>query len=159
MSKWRKNGECDHGCMIFAGLDGLERIVSLAKTSECYLSRMVTRHRVIHINKLRSQCSKHSQYDDVMKWKHFPRYWPFVWGIHRLPVNSPHKGRWRGALMFYLICAWTNVWVNNRDAGDFRRHCAHYYVTTMTANFFKMVHNWHLIAGPREREARVLLCV
>ena len=36
----------------------------------------------------------------VNKWKHFPRYWPFVRGIHRSPVNSPHKGQWRGALMF-----------------------------------------------------------
>ena len=39
-------------------------------------------------------------HDDVIKWKHFPRYWPFVRGIHRSPVNSPHKGQWRGALMF-----------------------------------------------------------
>ena len=38
---------------------------------------------------------------DVMKWKHFPRYWPFVRGIHRSPVDSPHKGQWRGALMFF----------------------------------------------------------
>ena len=53
-------------------------------------------------------------HDDVIKWKHFPRYWPFVRGIHRSPVNSPHKGRWSGALMFYLICAWINAWVNNR---------------------------------------------
>ena len=30
-------------------------------------------------------------HDDVIKWKHFPRYWPFVRGIHRSPVNSPHK--------------------------------------------------------------------
>ena len=29
---------------------------------------------------------------DVIKGKHFPRYWPFVRGIHRWPVNSPHKG-------------------------------------------------------------------
>ena len=36
-------------------------------------------------------------HDDVIKWKHFPRYWPCVRGIHRLPVNSPHKGQWRGA--------------------------------------------------------------
>ena len=50
-------------------------------------------------------------YDDVIKWKHFSRYWPFVWGIHRLLVNSPHKGQWRGALMFSLICTWTNSWV------------------------------------------------
>ena len=39
-------------------------------------------------------------HDDAIKWKHFPRYWPFVRGIHRSPRNSPHKGQWRGALMF-----------------------------------------------------------
>ena len=44
-------------------------------------------------------------HDDVIKWKHFPRYCPFVRGIHRWPVNSPHKAQWRGALMFSLICA------------------------------------------------------
>ena len=53
---------------------------------------------------------------DVIKWKHFPRYWPFVRGIHRWPVDSPHKGQWHGALRFSLICAWTNGWANNRDA-------------------------------------------
>ena len=42
-------------------------------------------------------------HDDVIKWKYFPRYWPFVREIHRSPVNSPHKGQWRGALIFYLI--------------------------------------------------------
>ena len=69
--------------------------------------------------------------DDVIKWKQFPRYWPFVWGIHRSPVNSPHKGQWRGALMFTLICAWINGWVNNREAGDLRRHRAHFDVSIM----------------------------
>ena len=44
-------------------------------------------------------------YDDVIKWKHFLRYWPFVQGIHRSPVNSPHKGKWRGALMFIFWSA------------------------------------------------------
>ena len=39
-------------------------------------------------------------HDDVIKWKHFPRYGPFVRGIYRSPVNSPHKGQWRGAFMF-----------------------------------------------------------
>ena len=56
-------------------------------------------------------------YDVVIKWKHFPRYWPFVRGIHRSPVISPHKGQWRGALMFSLICAWINARVNNHGAG------------------------------------------
>ena len=70
-------------------------------------------------------------HDDVIKWKHFPRYWPFVRRIHRSPVNSPHKGQWRGALMFSLICARINGWVNNREAGDLRRHQAHCDVIVM----------------------------
>ena len=79
-------------------------------------------------------CKAHiaAKYDDVIKWKHFPRYWPFVWKIHLWLVNSPHKGHWRGALVFSLICAWTNSWVNNRDAGDMRRHVAHHDVIVMT---------------------------
>ena len=68
---------------------------------------------------------------DVMKWKHFPRYWPFVRGIHRSPVNSSHKGQWRGALIFSLICVWINGRVNNREAGNLRRHRSHYDVIVM----------------------------
>ena len=69
---------------------------------------------------------------DVIKWKHFLRSWPFVREIHRLPVNSPHKGQWREDLMFSFICAWINGWVNNPKAGDLRRHHAHYDVTVMS---------------------------
>ena len=46
-------------------------------------------------------------------------------------VNSPHKGQWRGTLMFSLICIWTNGWVNNLDVGDLGRHSAHYGATLM----------------------------
>ena len=74
----------------------------------------------------------HLNHDDVIKWKHFPRYWPSVRGSHRSPVNSPHKGQWCGALMFSLICAWINGWVNNREAGDLRRHRAYYDVIVMS---------------------------
>ena len=70
-------------------------------------------------------------HNDVIKWKYFPRYYPFVRGIHRWPVNSPHKGQWGGALVCSSICDWTNDWANNRDVGDLRRHCAHYDVTVM----------------------------
>ena len=73
-------------------------------------------------------CNTH---DDVIKWKRFPRYWPFVHGIHQSPVNSPHKGLWCGALMYPLICAWINIWLHNREAGDLRHHRAHYDVTVM----------------------------
>ena len=78
--------------------------------------------------------------DDVIKWNHFPRYWPFVRGIHRSPVNSPHKGQWRGVLMFSLICAWTNDWVNNHEAGDLRRHRTHYDVTVMSIDYCDQPH-------------------
>ena len=37
-------------------------------------------------------CHITGDHGDVIKWKHFPRYWPFVRGNHRPPVNSPHKG-------------------------------------------------------------------
>ena len=79
----------------------------------------------------------HHIHDDVIKWKHFPGYWPFVMRIHRWPVDCPHKGRWRGALMFSLICAWTNGWENNRHAGDLSR--LHYDVTGMFTRNTKLV--------------------
>ena len=86
-----------------------------------------------------------SNHDDVIKWKHLPRYWPFVRGIHRSPVNSPHKGQWRWALMFSLICVWINAWVNNREAGDLRRYRAYYDVTVMTSQMRRFTSEWHFI--------------
>ena len=69
-------------------------------------------------------------------WRHqmktFLPHWPFAQGIHRSPVNSPHKGQWRGALMFSLICIWINGWVNNREAGDLRHYGTHYDVALMS---------------------------
>ena len=103
-------------------------------------------------------------HDEVIKWKHFPRYLPFVRGIHRSSVNSPHKDQWRGALIFPLICAWIPGWVNNREAGDLRRHRAHYDVIVMlkrgtesTRCWFSSEILWHiyrvlrLIIQPSER--------
>ena len=52
-------------------------------------------------------------------------------GNSPVPMNSPHKGQWRGVLMFSLICVWTNDWVNNREVGDVRRHRVHYDVIVM----------------------------
>ena len=83
-------------------------------------------------------------HDDVVKWKHFPRHRPFVWGIHRSSVNSPRKVQWRGALTISLIFAWISGWVNNRGAGDLRRHRAHFDVTVMSnpiANALELVHS------------------
>ena len=76
------------------------------------------------------QYNKYSVHDDVIKWKHLPRYWPLRL-VHRSPVNSPHKGQWRWALMSSLICVWINGWINNREAGDLGRYRAHYDVSVM----------------------------
>ena len=82
---------------------------------------------------------KHS---DVIKWKHIPCYRPFVRG----PVNSPHKGQWRGALMLFFFCAWTNGWVNNPSA-VFRRHRAHYGVTVIRWKLHRPPQCWKMAAN------------
>ena len=87
---------------------------------------------------------KDTSHDDVMKWKHFPRYLPFVRGIHRSPVNSPHKSQWRGALMFSLICVWINGWINTREADDLRRYRVHCDVAVMVLDF---AYIWKFICG------------
>ena len=46
-----------------------------------------------------------SYHNDVIEWKHFPRYSPFVQGIHRSPVNSPHKRPVTRSFDVSLICA------------------------------------------------------
>ena len=55
-------------------------------------------------------------HDDVIKWKHFPRYWPFVRGIHRFTDRFPSQRPVTLSFdVFFLFCAWTNGWANNRD--------------------------------------------
>ena len=83
-------------------------------------------------------------HDDVIKWKHFPRYLPFVRWIYRWPVNSLHTGQWRGPLMFSLICAWINRWVNNRESGDLRRSRAHHDVIVMFCGLVDAKITWNI---------------
>ena len=110
------------------GVDELMWKYSLYRTGRVVLMRHWISHTYLQ--------DYHTEYthicnDDVIKWKHFPRYWPFVRGFHRSPVNFPHNGQWRGALTFSLICAWIDRWANNGDAGDLRRYRAHYDVIVM----------------------------
>ena len=73
-------------------------------------------------------------------------------GNSPVPVNSPHKGQWRGALIFSLICARINDWVNYHEAGDLRRHRGHYDVSVMERGkhiivwyipWYNMVTSWY----------------
>ena len=69
---------------------------------------------------------------DVIKWKHFPRYWPFCAG--NLPVTGEFPSRRPVTPKRWgFLCTWTNGWKNNRDAGDLRHHRAHYDVIVMVA--------------------------
>ena len=104
-----------------------------------------------------------AMHDDVIKWKHFPRYWPFVRGIHRSPVNSSHKDQWRGALMFSLIYAWIIGWVNNGEAGGLRRHRVHYNVIVMVQRQLSNLNGkrncfiWRWTCGPfHERFSNIM---
>ena len=81
---------------------------------------------------------------------------PFSWWRHQMetfsallaictgnsPVNSLHKGQWRGAVMFSLICARINGRVNNREAGDLRRHGTHYDVIVMYWYGSTLIPSW-----------------
>ena len=78
-------------------------------------------------------------YDDIIKWKWFPLYWPFVRGIHWSPVDSPHRGPVIWPLMFSLIWAWTNGWANNREASDLWWHHVLYDVNVMKS----LVKHWN----------------
>ena len=83
-------------------------------------------------------CYNETKNLDVIKWKHFPCYWPFVKRIHRSSVNSPHKGQWREALKFSLICVRTNGWVNTRwfetPLPSLWRHCSDFHAWTPLDN-------------------------
>ena len=80
-------------------------------------------HCLVHCQ----SCKKLQTNDDVMKWKHFPRYWPFVRVTGGFPSQRPVT--WRFDVS--LICAWTNSWENNRDASDLRCHHTHYDIAVM----------------------------
>ena len=144
----------DHGASMNYSWNILEIHTSVRKFSnyiKCLVDNAIfwqyTRNLIGHLwgfvtHKKRSNLTQ--PHDDVIEWKHFPRYLPFVRGIHRSPANSPHKGQWRGVLMFSLICAWINGWVNNGEVGDLRRHRAHYNVTVMVKSTARNISWWKL---------------
>ena len=124
------NWSYDIGTLISTRATWIGNIRLSAKNEQCH-AYSPTYHDYAPFAQSRMCNANAVRHDDDIKWKHFPRYWSFKRGIHRSPVNSPHKGQWRGALMFSLICARINVWVNSREAGDSRRHRAHYDAVIM----------------------------
>ena len=76
----------------------------IEQTVELLVIKTPIRLMWLHYSGVSPNCERHTVqvHDDVIKWNHFPHYWPFMREIHRSPMNSPHKGQWRGALMFFF---------------------------------------------------------
>ena len=65
-------------------------------------------------------------------------------------------------MMFSLICAWTNGWTNNRDAGDLRRHRTHYEVSAMLTNddiIWNQNQCWHYLRHYPNHRSGVIMSV
>ena len=128
IAKTNKTGLYVAYSMKILGKSGANRLVSTIRLHYSFITT-TTRYQYTRTCQQLLPCDIPGWvHDDVIKWNHFPRHLPFV----------PHKGQWHGALMFSLICAWINGWVNDREAGDLRRHRAHYDVTVMR-NCIEMV--------------------
>ena len=115
----------------------LQILIYIFKTISFWCQdKISTIHKYKILNSFISRISSTHSLNLYRLWPRDSSWWrhqmeTFVRGIHRSPVNSPHKGQWRGALMFTLICARINGWVNNREAGDLRRYRPHYDVIVM----------------------------
>ena len=106
-----------HGCLWFTNIShrlhqwhrytlagpGWWVLSNHSQTSQCLMKPGVFGHlwkKSVHsqyiaviFDKTKLSAITHQKgHDEVIKWKHFSHYWPFVRGIHRFPVNSPHKG-------------------------------------------------------------------
>ena len=66
-----------------------------------------------------------------IKWKHFPRYWPFVRGIHGSSVDSRHKGPVTRIFDDLFNVSLKKGVKNNGMAVDLRRRDAHRDVTVV----------------------------
>ena len=112
---------CQHGH------ESLTLICSLSPNS-MHIGKIQTTDKTGYLVAL-LECFPHSW------WRHqmepFSALLALCAGNSPVPVNSPHKGQWRGALVFSLICARINDWVNNHEAGDLRRHHGHYDFNVM----------------------------
>ena len=130
------------------------------KVFPCYDINMVNRILMFLLMPIKSWIRFNhffmSNHVNASWWRHqmktFSALLAFVRGIHRSPVNYPHKGQWRGNLIFSLICAWTNGWGDNRSTGDLRRHRAQYDVIVVTQSHVRVCQWIQLRAEERIRD-------
>ena len=85
-------------------------------------------------------------HDDIIKWRHSLRYGPFVWEFtgHRWITRTKASD----AELWFWSAPWISGWVNNREAGDLRRHHAYYDVIVMQSNVSGHIHQAHSVIVP-----------
>ena len=124
-------------------------VVSNHQPQDCLVNNLVMLKQRIHQSpahkapcEWRISLTKTSNHDDVIKWKHFPRYWSFAWGIDRTaPVNYPHKGPATRSFDVFFDLRLTDGWVNNLNVGDLRPHCAQCNVSIQSWSSSMDTHN------------------
>ena len=116
-----------HSMSLGHGFSNHTYVNVLDATTHPCANFMGGQHRVL---KLGRECEITGNHDDVIKWKHFPRYWPFVLGIHRSTVKSPQRPVTRSFDVLFDVRLNKQL-SNTREAGDLRRHRAHYDVSVM----------------------------
>ena len=86
-------------------------------------------------------CNRQIELEYLSWWRHqmetFSALLAICAGIHRSPVNSPHKGPVTRSFDVFFISAQMKGWVNNGEAGDLRRNRAHYDVIVMLPHIIK----------------------
>ena len=119
--------------------------IKLHNCSE-YIAVQFSRDRYIHEQRecgditiadvKQQKCYNHSRYKLLKTWwRHpmeiFSASLALCEGNPPVTGEFPYRGHGRRALKFSLVCVWTNVWTNNRDPDDLRRHHAHYDVSVI----------------------------
>ena len=99
----------------------ISRIILLTKAQKCgaFLFLLLLAWRSCWINSfVVGDLRRHEAYVKSLQWPE-SKWWRHQMETFPVTGRFPHKGQWRGTLMFSLICVWTNGWANNRNAGDF----------------------------------------
>ena len=130
----------------------------------CYGSIIVkdfSARKVTQKDSLTSMVPNHGKvwtHDDVIKWKHSVLL-GICAGNSSVTGEFPTQRPVTRNLVFSLICAWINAWVNNREAGDLRRHCAHYDVIVMHVRIFLDVWPIQRLSYPCSVEVEMILVI
>ena len=128
-SKIRITGLCE-GNPPATGGSPSQRALSVEEISIWLRHHVVNKSHISNINGFTITKSRQNKTTGNTWWRHQMETFSALLALcagNQFPLPRP---------VFY---AWINGWVNNRGAGDLRRHCAHYDVTVMRTRLWTMI--------------------